>query len=413
MSLFNKMLFDATKGGFGFDSTVKVPPPTPTSTQPDSVELLTEPDYMSFPVDDYSIPPQPAAAQPVAPQPVAAPPEEGIMTVDTNNTLTPEEAEALASFTGGSNSYANIDPYAYPDPPVDQPANPTPTSTPTPTGSNQTSERNPNNEGNPPDTIYVPGAGDVPFADANPNPEPINLSQPTGIAVGMPTGMPVGGSSETSDPNATFVNPYLVATNYQLQGLQPDRTGQNPFARPNPNLTNNTPSLPANETNTNGKNPTANLYYAPNDIKLATAAYDNSQVPVGMNDPRSEQYLITNKAGYPEQQYFAPQDAKYAEGGEVKEPDYFSKTADENYDIKDYLLDTIPKGISKYLLLNKIEGLDRLVGEELAGYVDTRMENYRARELQERLDRLYEGMTPEEIEAYKLAFTKNAGSSAP
>jgi hypothetical protein len=41
------------------------------------------------------------------------------------------------------------------------------------------------------------------------------------------------------------------------------------------------------------------------------------------------------------------------------------------------------------------------------------MENYRARELQERLDRLYEGMTPEEIEAYKIAFIKNVGSSAP
>jgi len=158
----------------------------------------------------------------------------------------------------------------------------------------------------------------------------------------------------------------MVATEYELKGLQPDRTGQNPFARPGPN----TVSMQANET------------------------------IVGPKDNLS-------------QRYFAPQDAKYAEGGEVKDPDYFTKTADENYDIKDYLLDTIPKGISKYLLLNPYEGLDRQVGEELAGYVDTRMENYRARELQERLDRLYEGMTPEEIEAYNLAFIKNVGSSAP
>ncbi len=190
-------------------------------------------------------------------------------------------------------------------------------------------------------------------------------------ATGAPTGAPVGMSDPTTPQggflnNGPFVNPYLVATGYELKGLQPDRTGQNPFARPGPN----TVSMQANET------------------------------IVGPKDGLS-------------QRYYAPQDAKYAEGGEVKKPGYFDKTADENYDIKDYLLDTIPKGISKYLLLNPYEGLDRQVGEELAGYVDTRMENYRARELQERLDRLYEGMTPEEIEAYKLAFTKNVGSSAP
>ena len=108
----------------------------------------------------------------------------------------------------------------------------------------------------------------------------------------------------------------MVATDYELKGLQPDRTGQNPFARPGPN----TVSMQANET------------------------------IVGPKDDLS-------------QRYFAPQGAKYAEGGEVKDPGYFNKTADENYDIKDYLLDTIPKGISKELLLNPYEGLDRQVGE--------------------------------------------------
>jgi hypothetical protein len=337
MSLFNKMLFDATKGASGFDSTVKVPPPSPTSTQPASVELLTEPDYTSFPVDDYSIPTQPAAAQPA----------EGVMAVDTTNTPTPEEAAALAAFTGYSNSYA-VPSEAYP----------------TDDGSNQNVERNPDNIGSPPDNVPVPTGPDVPYEDVNPYPSPIDVGIPTGVPVGMSDpNTPQGGFLN----NGPFVNPYVVATDYGLKGLQPDRTGQNPFARPGPN----TVSMQANET------------------------------IVGPKDDLS-------------QRYFAPQGAKYAEGGEVKDPGYFNKTADENYDIKDYLLDTIPKGISKALLyLNPNEGLDRQVGEELAGYVDTRMENYRARELQERLDRLYEGMTPEEIEAYKIAFIKNVGSSAP
>lgn len=323
MSLFNKMLFDSTDGAFGLDQTVKVP----DSGQP---TLL--------PIQENT------------------PHTEGIMTVDTSNTLTPEESAALAAFTGGSNSYAPPS-EAYPSE-----AYPSPTPTPN-TGANQDVERNPNNTGSPPDTVSVPTGPDVPYEDVNPNPDPINLGIPAGAPVGMSDpNTPQGGFLN----NGPFVNPYIVATDYGLKGLQPDRTGQNPFARPGPN----TVSMQANET------------------------------IVGPKDGLS-------------QRYYAPQDAKYAEGGEVKKPGYFDKTADENYDIKDYLLDTIPKGISKYLLLNPYEGLDRQVGEELAGYVDTRMEDYRARELQERLDRLYEGMTPEEIEAYNLAFIKNVGSSAP
>ena len=318
MSLFNKMLFDATKGASGFDQTVKVP----DSGQP---TLL--------------------------PAQENTPHTEGIMTVDTNNTFTPEESAALAAFTGGSNSYA---------PPSE--AYPSPTPAPD-TGANQDVERNPDNIGSPPDTVPVPTGPDVPYEDVNPYPSPIDVGTPTGAPAGMSDpNTPQGGFLN----NGPFVNPYVVATDYGLKGLQPDRTGQNPFARPGPN----TVSMQANET-----------IFGPKD--------DLSQ------------------------RYFAPQSAKYAEGGEVKDPGYFNKTADENYDIKDYLLDTIPKGISKVLLLNPYEGLDRQVGEELAGYVDTRMENYRARELQERLDRLYKGMTPEEIEAYKIAFIKNVGSSAP
>ena len=365
-------LLNNTKGPVDFQSTVKVPPPVTIAppvamppapvTMAPPVELLTQPEYMSFLVDDYSIPAQPVAVQP----------EEGIMTVDTNNTLTPEEAAALTSFTGGSNSYANIGTYANQDPPVDQTANPTPTSTPT--GSNQTSERNPNNEGNPPDSFTDPFGSTVNIEDYQNAYPDLDTSSAAAAYTVSPESLGSGtvGMSDPNTPNGETLtngpvgNPYLVATEYELMGLQPDRTGQNPFARPGPN----TVSMPANET----------IYNPKDDLS---------------------------------QQYFAPQDAKYAEGGEVKDPDYFTKTADENYDIKDYLLDTIPKGISKYLLLNPYEGLDRQVGEELAGYVDTRMENYRARELQERLDRLYEGMTPEEIEAYNLAFIKNVGSSAP
>jgi hypothetical protein len=233
MSLFNKMLFDATKGASGFDSTVKVPPPSPTSTQPASVELLTEPDYTSFPVDDYSIPTQPAAAQPA----------EGVMAVDTTNTPTPEEAAALAAFTGYSNSYA-VPSEAYP----------------TDDGSNQNVERNPDNIGSPPDNVPVPTGPDVPYEDVNPYPSPIDVGIPTGVPVGMSDpNTPQGGFLN----NGPFVNPYVVATDYGLKGLQPDRTGQNPFARPGPN----TVSMQANETIMGGKDPVSQLYYTPQGLK--------------------------------------------------------------------------------------------------------------------------------------------------
>jgi len=55
----------------------------------------------------------------------------------------------------------------------------------------------------------------------------------------------------------------MVATEYELKGLQPDRTGQNPFARPGPN----TVSMQANETIMGGKNPLSQLYYTPQDLK--------------------------------------------------------------------------------------------------------------------------------------------------
>jgi hypothetical protein len=239
MSLFNKMLFDATKGASGFDSTVKVPSPTqPAAAQPASVELLTEPDYMSYPVDGYSIPTQPAAAQPAAAQPA-----EGIMSVGTTNDLTPEEAAALASFTGTSNSYA-VPTEAYP----------------TDDGSNQDVERNPDNIGSPPDNVSVPTGPDVPYEDVNPYPEPIDVGIPTGAPVGMSDpNTPQGGFLN----NGPFVNPYVVATDYGLKGLQPDRTGQNPFARPGPN----TVSMQANETIMGGKDPLSQLYYTPQDLK--------------------------------------------------------------------------------------------------------------------------------------------------
>jgi hypothetical protein len=309
MSLFNKMLFDATKGPSGFDQTVKVPPP---------VAMAPPVAIPSPPVAPTPVPPTLLPVQENTPMP------EGIMDLPTNM-MTAEQAAALSSFTSGPTGFV-----------------------PRPT---LVEERTP--YAAPPSTVPTTYMGNVQTTaytgDTN------TISDPSGnysVSVDQPSFFP------TEVP--------MVATDYELKGLQPDRTGQNPFARPGPN----TVSMQANET------------------------------IVGPKDDLS-------------QRYFAPQGAKYAEGGEVKDPGYFNKTADENYDIKDYLLDTIPKGISKVLLLNPYEGLDRQVGEELAGYVDTRMENYRARELQERLDRLYEGMTPEEIEAYKIAFIKNVGSSAP
>ncbi len=215
MSLFNKMLFDSTKGAYGFDQTVKVP----DSGQP---TLL--------------------------PTQENTPHTGGIMTVDTSNTLTPEEAAALAAFTGGSNSYA---------PPSE--AYPSPTPAPN-TGANQDVERNPNDTGAPPDTVSVPTGPAVPYEDVNPYPDPIDLGIPTGTTVGMsdPT-TPHGGYIN----NGPFVNPYVVATDYGLKGLQPDRTGQNPFARPEPN----TVSMQANETIMGGKNPLSQLYYTPQDLK--------------------------------------------------------------------------------------------------------------------------------------------------
>ncbi len=309
MSLFNKMLFDATKGPSGFDQTVKVPPP---------VAMAPPVAIPSPPVAPTPVPPTLLPVQENTPMP------EGIMDLPTNM-MTAEQAAALSSFTSGPTGFV-----------------------PRPT---LVEERTP--YAAPPSTVPTTYMGNVqtPAYTGDTN----TISDPSGnysVSVDQPSFFP------TEVP--------MVATDYELKGLQPDRTGQNPFARPGPN----TVSMQANET------------------------------IVGPKDDLS-------------QRYFAPQGAKYAEGGEVKDPGYFNKTADENYDIKDYLLDTIPKGISKVLLLNPYEGLDRQVGEELAGYVDTRMENYRARELQERLDRLYEGMTPEEIEAYKIAFIKNVGSSAP
>jgi hypothetical protein len=309
MSLFNKMLFDATKGPSGFDQTVKVPPP---------VAMAPPVAIPSPPVAPTPVPPTLLPVQENTPMP------EGIMDLPTNM-MTAEQAAALSSFTSGPTGFV-----------------------PRPT---LVEERTP--YAAPPSTVPTTYMGNVqtPAYTGDRN----TISDPSGnysVSVDQPSFFP------TEVP--------MVATDYELKGLQPDRTGQNPFARPGPN----TVSMQANET------------------------------IVGPKDDLS-------------QRYFAPQGAKYAEGGEVKDPGYFNKTADENYDIKDYLLDTIPKGISKVLLLNPYEGLDRQVGEELAGYVDTRMENYRARELQERLDRLYEGMTPEEIEAYKIAFIKNVGSSAP
>jgi hypothetical protein len=309
MSLFNKMLFDATKGPSGFDQTVKVPPP---------VAMAPPVAIPSPPVAPTPVPPTLLPVQENTPMP------EGIMDLPTNM-MTAEQAAALSSFTSGPTGFV-----------------------PRPT---LVEERTP--YAAPPSMVPTTYMGNVqtPAYTGDRN----TISDPSGnysVSVDQPSFFP------TEVP--------MVATDYELKGLQPDRTGQNPFARPGPN----TVSMQANET------------------------------IVGPKDDLS-------------QRYFAPQGAKYAEGGEVKDPGYFNKTADENYDIKDYLLDTIPKGISKVLLLNPYEGLDRQVGEELAGYVDTRMENYRARELQERLDRLYEGMTPEEIEAYKIAFIKNVGSSAP
>lgn len=272
------------------------------------------------PVDSAPVDPAPA----LLPVQENTPMPEGIMTVP-NNMMTAEQAAALSSFTSGATGFV-----------------------PRPT---LVEERTP--YAAPPSIVPTTYMG--------------NVQTPAYTGDTNTVSTPSGNYSVSVDQPSFFSTEVpMVATEYELKGLQPDRTGQNPFARPGPNAV----SMQANET------------------------------IVGPKDGLS-------------QRYYAPQDAKYAEGGEVKKPGYFDKTADENYDIKDYLLDTIPKGISKYLLLNPYEGLDRQVGEELAGYVDTRMEDYRARELQERLDRLYEGMTPEEIEAYNLAFIKNVGSSAP
>ena len=332
MSLFNKMLFDATKGPSGFDQTVKVPPPV----------------AMAPPVAPTPVPPTLLPVQENTPMP------EGIMDLPTNM-MTAEQAAALSSFTSGPTGFVPRPTLVEERTPYAAPPSTVPTTYSGPTSMGLSPIRIPPSivQDLVPSTVPTTYMGNVqtPAYTGDTN----TISDPSGnysVSVDQPSFFP------TEVP--------MVATDYELKGLQPDRTGQNPFARPGPN----TVSMQANET------------------------------IVGPKDDLS-------------QRYFAPQGAKYAEGGEVKDPGYFNKTADENYDIKDYLLDTIPKGISKVLLLNPYEGLDRQVGEELAGYVDTRMENYRARELQERLDRLYEGMTPEEIEAYKIAFIKNVGSSAP
>jgi hypothetical protein len=89
MSLFNKMLFDATKGPSGFDQTVKVPPP---------VAMAPPVAIPSPPVAPTPVPPTLLPVQENTPMP------EGIMDLPTNM-MTAEQAAALSSFTSGPTGF--------------------------------------------------------------------------------------------------------------------------------------------------------------------------------------------------------------------------------------------------------------------------------------------------------------------
>lgn len=199
--LFYDLLNNA-KGPVGFDQTVKVPP-----------AVAPAPDLL--PVQENT------------------PMPEGIMTVP-NNMMTAEQAAALSSFTSGATGFV-------------------PTSTLTgPTGfvprPTLVEERTP--YAAPPSMVPTTYMGNVqtPAYTGDTN----TVSTPSGDY-----------SVSVDNPSFFSTEVPMVATEYELKGLQPDRTGQNPFARPGPN----TVSMQANETIMGDKNPLSQLYYAPQDLK--------------------------------------------------------------------------------------------------------------------------------------------------
>ncbi len=206
MSLFNKMLFDATKGPSGFDQTVKVPPP---------VAMAPPVAIPSPPVAPTPVPPTLLPVQENTPMP------EGIMDLPTNM-MTAEQAAALSSFTSGPTGFV-----------------------PRPT---LVEERTP--YAAPPSTVPTTYMG--------------NVQTPAYTGDRNTVSTPSGNYSVSVDQPSFFSTEVpMVATEYELKGLQPDRTGQNPFARPGPN----TVSMQANETIMGGKNPLSQLYYTPQDLK--------------------------------------------------------------------------------------------------------------------------------------------------